>query len=474
MPDMKLQFIIDAKNRTDAAYKKVHKNMDKVSDKLKKHQKAFKAMAIAGVAAMGAITLVMGTAIKEAAKAEGSYNKFNAVFGKHKDDMLAFVGDIRTRMPTATHEIVRMAANLQDLLVPLGLNRKLASDMTKGFLEVSNQIAAFNDVDPTEVIEAIGSALAGSSEPLRRFGVNALETNLETMAMKEGLLEAGEGFKDLDVNVKNQIRAQALLATIIDNSADAIAGFEENNDSFIRRQQELNATVMETKMMLGEVFLPTVDKVLKKILPLVKEVGEWIKVNPKLTKTIVIAAGAIALLVAGLGILGLILPGIFTAIGFLLSPIALVTAAVIGFAILVALNFKHIYDEAKHYFGLLASYFTSVWESIKGIFGSAIDLLMAKIQPFINAFETVKRGTTWLGGKAGATVSWLKGEGQFGIPYVPETGAYLLHKGETVTPAGAGIGGITINIMGGNYLSEDAAEMFGEEIANVLKRNLKL
>ena len=596
MAEMRLQFLIDAKNRTDAAYKKVQKNMDKVSDKLKAHQKAFKMMAVAGVAAMGAITLAMGTAIKEAAKAEGSYNKFNAVFGEHKDDMLLFVDDIRTRMPTATHEIVRMAANLQDLLVPLGLSRELAADMTKGFLEVSNQIAAFNDVDPTEVIEAIGSALAGSSEPLRRFGVNALETSLEAKALEMGLLGAEESFATLDPEVKMQIRSQALLAQIIDNSADAIAGFEENNDSFIRRQQELNATIKEAKKTLGDIFLPVVDDVLKKVLPLVSKFGEWVEVNPELARTIIVVTTAVAGLVAVLGTLGLILPKIIALFGIIFSPIGLVIGIIVLFiAQLVAMGiqFKYIYDkwneflaplwpkmkelfdnikgkvqEAIDFFKFAGSV---VWEAIQTVFNSIFyflvgigvmiaDFLRPIWEPYIEAtrilwevmveiwtaikdlfvavwnrikeivitvWNTIKEKLegpmktlkeAWVGAwgamkdavvamwdaikgpiesvldklnavKDAAIAAWnwmAKVAGgvaergrealesrQYG-GYIPETKPYLLHRGETVIPAGAGMGGITVNIMGGNYLSREAATMFGEEIANELKRNIKL
>lgn len=40
--------------------------------------------------------------------------------------------------------------------------------------------------------------------------------------------------------------------------------------------------------------------------------------------------------------------------------------------------------------------------------------------------------------------------------------------------AGIGGGGITINIMGGNYLSEDAGRMLGDQIIEVLRRNMKI
>lgn len=63
---------------------------------------------------------------------------------------------------------------------------------------------------------------------------------------------------------------------------------------------------------------------------------------------------------------------------------------------------------------------------------------------------------------------------QQGTSYVPTTGAYLLHKGESVIPAGKGVGGITVNILGGTYLSRDVAEEIGNMIIKTLKLNMRI
>ena len=69
----------------------------------------------------------------------------------------------------------------------------------------------------------------------------------------------------------------------------------------------------------------------------------------------------------------------------------------------------------------------------------------------------------------------VKGGYQFGTAYVPETGPYLLHKGEAVIPANRNfVGGISVNIYGGTYLSEEAAEEMGDLIIKKLKRNLRI
>jgi len=370
----KLQVVIEAENRANAAFNGVRQNLDTMKTKLQKMQPAFQKMALFGGAAFAGIAVGVKGAISQVAIAEGAYNKFNTVFGEHSDDMLNFVNDIRKEMPTATSEIVRMAADLQDLMVPLGLSRELAADMSKGFLDVSNKIAAFNDVDPTQVLEAIKSGLSGSSEPLRRYGVNALETSLEARALKEGLLETGQAFKDLDPEVKTQIRAQALLAQIIDNSSDAIEGFEENNDSFIRRQQELNATILETKERIGTLLLPMFDQLLKKLLPIIEKIAAWIEKHPELTKNIILVAAALTGLIAGIGLLGMVLPAIITGVSLLAGPFGIVAAAIVALGIILSkaqIDWGNFMQSIEEKTGLI-SMLTELWEDLNDLWVSQV------------------------------------------------------------------------------------------------------
>jgi len=275
---------------------------------IQKNQASFKKMAMVGTTAFAGVAVGVNSAMQEAAKAEGTWNKFNTVFGEGADNMRGFVEDIREEMPTATHEIARMAADLQDLLIPMGLARDEAQGLTKGALDLANKIAAFNDADPTEVLEAMKSGFVGSSEPLRRFGIDARETALEATALKEGLIEEGQTFRDLEPEILSAVRAQALMVQMTNQSADAISGFEDNQDSFIRRQQELGATFKDIKRTLGEVFLPIVDDLLQKyVLPLIKTFSDWAEKNPeaveKITAGILVVSGALATIgIAGLAL----------------------------------------------------------------------------------------------------------------------------------------------------------------------------
>lgn len=369
--------------------KKIKGSFSWLSNSLEKYQSAFQKMAGIWAAAFWWLAVWINKATQVAAEDEGTWNKFATVFAEWTDEMNNFVNDLRTRMPVATGTIQRMAADLQDLLVPIWLSREMWAEMTQGFLEVSNAIGAFNDVNPSEVLEAIKSGLTWSSEPLKRFWVDASVTALEVRALEMWLLDAGQKLTDLEPEVQNQIKAQALLQQVTEQSSDAIGWFEENSDSLMFRQMELKATMEDLSWELWKVFIPIIDNVVKSIQPVVENITKWVWENQELAKNIAIWVAALTWLIAVFWTLWLVLPSIITwftsfitvikglwiALRFLaLNPIGLVITAIAwGIAIWVAIvkNWETIKSAA-----------TSLWQKIIEVY-EKYKILFAIFTPII-------------------------------------------------------------------------------------------
>lgn len=411
-PEVKIK--ISALDNSQAAFKSVQDSIGKVEkttttfrSKVEALQPTFQRVALAGTAAFAAIGAGVFRATQSAAVAEGTWAKFNTVFADGADDMNEFINTIRKEMPTATHVIARMAADLQDLLVPMGLARDESQELTKGFLDVANKVAAFNDVDPAEVLEAFKSGLSGSSEPLRRFGINALDSALELEAMETGLLKAGQKMTDLDPITRNQIKAQALLTLSVKQSADAINGFAENHDSLDRRQKDLQARFQELSVTLGNMFMPILDELVKAMLPIVTRIAEWTEANPELARNIIVAVAALAGLVAVVGTLGLLLPPIIAGFGLIatvIGALSLPVLAIIGLLGVIGYTMYNLWKDWEQH-----------WDNIKWAAEKATDWIKSKtIDPLIEGFEKVMRfidriraGIESIGGKVGKITSGI-------------------------------------------------------------------
>lgn len=404
---------------------KASKELAGFQGKLEALQPTFRKMALIGTATFGALSAGILATTKSSAQAEGSWNKFNTVFAEGSDEMISFIDELRKTMPTATHEIARMSADLQDLLIPMGLGRKEAMGMTQEMVVLANKLAAFNDVDPTEVLEAFKSGLAGSSEPLRRFGINALDSSIELEAMNTGLLEAGQKFSDLDPILRSQIRAQALVTLAYKQSGDAIEGFEANNDSLIRRQQNLQATMKEISVTIGNVFLPVIDDLVKAITPVIEKIGEFAEENPMVVKWVTLSALALAGLVGAIGGLGIVLLTITPALGFLATAIGGVSTALLflsanpigliitGIGLLIASiyllveNWDWVKEKTREIWTGISEFFSNWWQGLSDstqgwllLIGNILTGgLLGWVRLFIANWDTIKTATTnaWTG-----------------------------------------------------------------------------
>lgn len=139
-------------------------------------------------------------------------------------------------------------------------------------------------------------------------------------------------------------------------------------------------------------------------------------------------------------------------------------------------GFKSNWDEIVREFGV-------AWQNIKNVFSSAIDWIMAKMQPFINAWNTVKGAAASVGNAIGGAVGGtLRAIGLAGGGIVTSpTFAMIGEAGpEAVVPlrdmpafSGGGGANVTVQFIGDLYTTTEVAEKFGNEIARILKYQLK-
>ena len=215
------------------------------------------------------LPMVMGMrqAVNESALLEGALAKFDVVFGDMAEETRAWVDEFREGVPLSRREIVQSAAAMQDLLVPMGVARDEATEMTKEWMNLAAALSAFNDVPVDHALEAIRSGIAGQSRPLREFGIDVRETALQQRALEMGLIAAGEQMND-------QVRQQALLAQAYANSKDAVDGYEDQLGTTLMVQQEMNATWKDTLATIGQDLQPMYTSLMGSVTDLLRSFNE--------------------------------------------------------------------------------------------------------------------------------------------------------------------------------------------------------
>jgi len=161
--------------------------------------------------------------------------------------------------------------------------------------------------------------------------------------------------------------------------------------------------------------------------------------------------------------------------------------------LLTAENMKAIYAVIVEVWTKVKTFFVDVWEGVKGVFKGAIDYIgglidsfMAKVQSMTSAIASVastigggissavssvssvfKRAT---GGSVSPNTPYIVGENG-AETFVPNTYGSILNSSQL---AGAGTGGITINMTGNQFLDENSALKMGDELMKILKLNIKI
>lgn len=228
------------------------------------------------------------------AKAEAA-SKVNVLFAESADAIHAASQTAATTVGLSSGAYLTAAGNLGNLLKNFDLSTDAAAGMSTGMIQLAADVGSFNDADPSEVIEAMGAALRGESEPMQRFGVDTREAALQQYALSEGLIEAGG-------SMDKATRAQAIYGLMLDQTSAAQGDFERTS-SGLANQQRINAARMEeawTKVgeklkPIAEFLLPmladAVVGVVEVIDDVITAIGEWVDDNQDLIDTLSDIAG---------------------------------------------------------------------------------------------------------------------------------------------------------------------------------------
>lgn len=142
-----------------------------------------------------------------------------------------------------------------------GKSAGLAGDDLVGFSKeltvLASDFASMFDSSPAEAIEAIGAALRGESEPIRKYGVLLDEATLKQRALQLGIIET------TTQALTPQQRVLAAQAEIFAQSADAQGDYQRTSGGLANTQRDLAATMANVTAEIGEKLLPIALKLAK-------------------------------------------------------------------------------------------------------------------------------------------------------------------------------------------------------------------
>lgn len=231
-------------------------------------------------------------------EAEEMQNKFNVVFQGMTEDVEAWAQSYSDAIGRNKNDIKTYLADQQNLLVGFGMSRQEGFELSKQMTTLALDLASFANLNETQAVNWMTKAIMGESEAAKQLGA-VLNDSTREQAMHA--LGYQGTYESLDQLSKMQVNYQAILS----QSPDAIGDCERSLNSYASTMKQYQSKVKEIKTLLGQFFMPTVQKILKygtQGLTLLRDVVQ--RVNNFATsiggaeRIIVIFTGALAILFA--------------------------------------------------------------------------------------------------------------------------------------------------------------------------------
>jgi hypothetical protein len=252
---MKLNLLADV-SKFSTGINTADKEAKGLSGKMEKYGKRMaKAFALAAAAA-GAMAVKIGLEGVQAASAlNEEISKTEVIFGDVSDEIKDFARSADRALGLTQKEALSAASTFATFGKAAGLSGKELSTFSRGATTLASDLASFYNTNADEAITAIGAALRGESEPIRRFGVLLNDATLKAKAMEMGLYD-GKGALDL------QAKSLAAYQVILDQTKDAQGDFSRTSEGLAAQQKILRAQMENLKTSMGESLLPTMKLVI--------------------------------------------------------------------------------------------------------------------------------------------------------------------------------------------------------------------
>ena len=226
----------------------------------------------AATAAVGAFAIKVAVdGVKAASDLSETVSKVGVLFG----DSASKVEEFAATAATSLGQTKQQALDAASTFAIFGKSAGLAGDdlvkFSTDFVGLASDLASFNNTSPEDAIQAIGAALRGETEPLRRYGVLLDDASLRQAALELGIIKTT---KEALTPQQKVLAAQEL---IYKQTSAAQGDFARTSDGLANSQRILTAQIQNIQTEIGTALLPIVLKMTtifsQEFLPVIQNIA---------------------------------------------------------------------------------------------------------------------------------------------------------------------------------------------------------
>lgn len=303
------------------------------------------------VGALAGLAVGANKAIQAASNLNEQASKSGVIFGAQTKEIRAFADGAAEAFGLSSRAALEATGNFGILAQSAGLTGQEAAGFAEQFTGLAADLASFNNTSTDEAIVAIGAALRGESEPIRKYGVLLDDATLRAKALQLGLIDS------VKQGLTPQQRALAASKVILEQTKKAQGDYARTAQSAANQSRTLAAQSENLQAKLGKALLPTYIALQKAVLSFVGLLARHQTMTKAILATVAVLSAVVIAAVAFNAVLA-------ATAGITLAVAGPVLAVVAGLALL-AVGFKAAWEHSATFRVIVAGAFTVVTDIIR-------------------------------------------------------------------------------------------------------------
>lgn len=229
--------------------KAADRNLGKAESKLDKTAQRFKKAGTAMMAGSGLVAAGLYKAGQSAAELEQAVGGTEAVFKDASGYIDKYAKSAATNMGLSETAFRTATTRIGGQLKGVGFDIDTAAEKSVQLTGIAADLAATFGGTTAEAVDALGAAFRGEADPAERFNLRLNQNTVNAKAVEMGLAATTS-------KVDAHAKAQATLALILEQSADAQGQFARETNTASGQMAIANAQLENAKASLGQAVAP--------------------------------------------------------------------------------------------------------------------------------------------------------------------------------------------------------------------------
>ena len=196
-------------------------------------------------------------------------SKSFVIFGQAAEKIGTFA-DSASKIGLSEVSALQATGTFGNLFRAMGVGQEQAAEYSLTMTKLAADLASFNNSTVDDALVAVGSALRGEAEPIRRFGVLLNDATLKNEALAQNLIKNASGA------LPPAVKAMAAYSLILKQTAVAQGDFARTSDGLANLGRIVNAQAANMVSDVGSAFEPLFRNITATFSEILTSVGPFV------------------------------------------------------------------------------------------------------------------------------------------------------------------------------------------------------